>query len=184
MTTMPRLILPLVAIAFASSVAAQTTHDHAAMHSGGQQTSGLSEPGQGAFAALAEVVMVLRSDPSTDWSKVDIGALRAHLVDMDNLVTRTSVETSEIDNGLEMQVSLGGDGGDAARRMVPAHAPVLAAETGWSSTVTLEEDAVVWRVSDPKDAGIIRALGFYGLMALGDHHRVHHLGIATGAMAH
>ncbi len=184
MTKNLRLILPLVATAFASSVAAQSTHNHAAMHSEGQQTSGLSEPGQGAFAALAEVVMVLRSDPSTDWTKVDIGALRSHLVDMDNLVARTSVETSDVDNGLEMRVSLRGDGGDAARRMVPAHAPVLAAETGWRSTVSLEEDTVVFRVSDSKDADIIRALGFYGLMALGDHHRDHHLGIATGAMAH
>ena len=33
-------------------------------------------------------------------------------------------------------------------------------------------------------AETVRALGFHGLLALGDHHRVHHLAIATGASPH
>ncbi len=41
------------------------------------------EPGQGAFATIAEIVALLTSDPKTDWSKVDIAGLREHLIDMD-----------------------------------------------------------------------------------------------------
>ena len=43
------------------------------------------EAGQGAFAAVAEIVSILTADPKTDWSKVDISALREHLADMNEL---------------------------------------------------------------------------------------------------
>jgi hypothetical protein len=68
--------------------------------------------------------------------------------------------------------------------MVPAHAPVLAAETGWQSSVTEGSGGLVWTVAAPEDEAQIRALGFFGLMALGDHHRDHHLGLATGSVQH
>ncbi len=38
-------------------------------------------PGQDAFGAIQEIVRVLESDPKTDWSKVDLEALRQHLGD-------------------------------------------------------------------------------------------------------
>ena len=50
-----------------------------------------SETGQAQFAAIAEIVSLLRDDPNTDWEQVNIKALRDHLVDMDNLTTRASV---------------------------------------------------------------------------------------------
>ncbi len=34
------------------------------------------EAGQSAFAAIHEIVVMLEGDPKTDWSKVDIDALR------------------------------------------------------------------------------------------------------------
>jgi len=77
-----------------------------------------------------------------------------------------------------------GPGGEAVSRMVPAHAPVLAAETGWSSTAVSTDDDIVWTVTSPDDGDIIRALGFFGLMAIGNHHQAHHLALATGQMAH
>ena len=56
---------------------------HGGMH--GQQ-SGLTDtvtmPGQDAFGAIQEIVQILQSDPKTDWSKVNIDALRQHLIDM------------------------------------------------------------------------------------------------------
>ena len=51
-----------------------------------------NETGQSQFAAVAEIVTLLRDDPETDWTRVDIEALRDHLVDMDNVTTKASVE--------------------------------------------------------------------------------------------
>ena len=42
-------------------------------------------PGQDAFGAIQEVVQILESDPTTDWSKVNIAALREHLIDMNEV---------------------------------------------------------------------------------------------------
>lgn len=155
-------------------------HDISTMGDGGLP----SEPGQGAFAAVSEIVQMLIADPETDWTKVDITGLRNHLVDMDMLITNAEVTAVNIDGGLEMTVKLTGLGGGAASRMVPAHAPVLAGETGWDSTVEVTDTQVVWRVVSPENVDQIRALGFFGLMAMGDHHRAHHIGMARGAMVH
>ena len=53
----------------------------------GQQLAGAvaTQPGQGAFAAIQEIVEILAADPKTDWSKVNIDALRQHLIDMNNV---------------------------------------------------------------------------------------------------
>jgi hypothetical protein len=39
-------------------------------------------PGQDSFGAIQEIVRILEADPNTDWSKVDLEALRQHLIDM------------------------------------------------------------------------------------------------------
>lgn len=144
-----------------------------------------SEPGQAGFAAIAEIVAMLRNDPSTDWSQVDINALRDHLSDMDRLVLETEANATPVPGGLAIEVSFTNTGGAAVRRMVPAHAPVLAGETGWQSDVSDETDrGLVWTIVSSDDEAQIRALGFYGLMAIGDHHQPHHLGIARGEMRH
>jgi len=144
-----------------------------------------SEPGQAAFAAIAEVVAMLRNDPTTDWSQVNISALRDHLSDMDRLVLETETTATSIPGGLAIEVSFANSGGAAARRMVRAHAPVLAGETSWQSSVSDETDrGLIWTVVASEDEAQIRALGFYGLMAIGGHHQTHHLGIARGEMRH
>lgn len=165
----------------ASPAPAQTAHDHAAMMTA---SAGPTEPGQGAFAAIAEIVAMLRADPETDWSRVDIAALRQHLVDMDSLVTSAEVTQDDVPDGAVFHARLDGPGGAAVGRMVPAHAPVLAAETGWSSSTETTDDEITWTVTSPDNAEAIRALGFFGLMAAGDHHQAHHLALATGQMAH
>ncbi|QFT45385.1 hypothetical protein FIU97_02240 [Roseivivax sp. THAF40] len=146
----------------------------------------LQEPGQSAFAALSEVVQVLEADPETDWSRVDIAGLRAHLVDMDLLATGARVESVEIAGGLTAQAT-----GEAVvlaglKRMVPAHAEQLRAETAWSVTVKVLADSVELTVTsdDPATTARIRGLGFFGLMASQDHHRAHHMAIARGEMPH
>jgi len=143
-----------------------------------------TEPGQGAFAAVSEIVAMLAADPNTDWNVVNIAALRDHLVDMDMLITHADVFASEIEDGLEMRISLAGPGGGAVSRMVPAHGPVLAAETGWENDVQIEGKEIVWKVTSARNAAQIRALGFFGLMTVGDHHTEHHLGMASGVMVH
>ena len=176
-------IIALLATGLVTTAAtAQTAHDHAAMMA--QNTGIPLEPGQGAFAAIAEIVEMLAADPETDWSKVDIAALRRHLIDMDNLVSFAEATQEDRPDGAAFRVSLIGPGGDAVRRMVPAHAPVLAAETGWTSTAEGSGDEIVWTVTSPDNASAIRALGFFGLMAVGNHHQAHHLGMATGQMVH
>lgn len=140
------------------------------------------EGGNGAFAAVAEIVGLLSTDPATDWSRVDIGALRDHLVDMDRLITDTQVRMQPVDGGADFLIAVPDRQASAAARMVPAHAPVLAAETGWDSTVADLGDHLVWTVTG--DAERIRALGFFGLMATGDHHRAHHLALARGQAVH
>ncbi len=143
-----------------------------------------TEPGQGAFAALVEIVEMLRADPETDWSKVNINGLRQHLVDMDMLVTHADVKSERLPNGLKITASLKGQGGGAVSRMVPAHGPVLTAETGWNSDVQVLDDAVVWTVTSDQEFYIIQALDFFGLMAIGNHHQAHHYGMAKGEMMH
>lgn len=142
------------------------------------------EPGQGAFAAIAEIVSLLSANPTTDWSTVDIGALRAHLVDMDVLVTTAQVIAEDIPGGLRMKIAIAAETGGAIERMVPAHAAILAIETGWKSTSEVSENAVSWSVTSPHAAAQIRALGFFGLMATGAHHQEHHLAIAKGRTMH
>lgn len=155
------------------------------MHAGHTATAPMpAEPGQGGFGAMAEIVEILRSDDDTDWSRVDLRRLRAHLQDMDALMTELAVSEQEVPGGLEMTVERSSQGADAAWRMVPAHGPVLSAETGWTSEVTVGDDMIVWTVTDATDADEIRALGFFGLMATGNHHPAHHLALARGEIPH
>ncbi|MEO1331739.1 MAG: hypothetical protein AAFW46_19025, partial [Pseudomonadota bacterium] len=131
-------------------------------------------------------VRLLEADPETDWSRVDIDALRAHLVDMNLLALHAEPKSEPTASGLRIALPLTGPAGGAVRRMATAHADVLTAETGWSSVVEQDGETLVWTVEDPsgQDAARIRALGFFGLMATGDHHRQHHLAIAKGLPAH
>jgi hypothetical protein len=175
------LAVLLLSGAFGSQAVAQSAHDHGAT---AHQTAIPSEPGQGAFAAVGEIVATLMEDPHTNWDKVDIDALRNHLVDMDFLMTHAQVSAEDIPGGAVFHISLSGPGGDAASRMVPAHAPVLSAETGWQSEAVLTGEQIAWSVTSKSDEQAIRALGFFGLMAVGGHHQEHHLGMATGRMVH
>jgi hypothetical protein len=186
------IVITAALIGSASGVSAQMTHanhgagmDHASRGQG-PVAAVLTEPGQGAFAALSEVVRVLEADPATDWSKVDLAGLRAHLVDMDRLVTDTIVTETVLAGGIKARAT-----GDAATvatllRMVPAHAAQLADDDRWLvkvSQATGHVDLIVTS-DDPAVAARIKGLGFFGLMASQDHHRAHHLMMARGQEAH
>ncbi|MBV1896117.1 MAG: hypothetical protein KUG70_06635 [Rhodobacteraceae bacterium] len=194
---MPLKFAPLIVIAqlvVAPVFAQSDSESHATTHVPGMTHDGMqtsetdvvlpTEPGQGAFAAISEIVTMLGADPATDWATVDITGLRNHLVDMDGLVSESIITSREIPGGLEFSIDLGKSGNQAASRMVPAHAPFVHAETGWSSLVSQDGDTLIWVVTSNPDALQIRALGFFGLMATGDHHRAHHLAMARGDIAH
>ena len=51
--------------------------------------------GQDAFGTIQEIVRILEADPTTDWSKVNIAALREHLIDM-NEVTLHAAATERV----------------------------------------------------------------------------------------
>lgn len=58
---------------------------HGMMGMQGVQTQQPTLPGQDAFGTIQEIVQILQSDPTTDWSKVNISALRQHLIDMNEV---------------------------------------------------------------------------------------------------
>ncbi len=146
----------------------------------------LTEPGQGAFAALSEIVRVLEADDDTDWTLVDIAGLREHLIDMDRLVSKTKVVETILSNGIS--VSATGDTETIAtlKRMVPAHASQLAQDDRWNVHANELESGMELRVTSDKSEVIarIQGLGFFGLMASQDHHREHHYMMARGQNAH
>lgn len=129
--------------------------DH--QHTPGMQHPAAATPkegGQSAFTAIAEVVKLLDADPRTDWSKVNVEALRQHLIDMDEVTMRATVRAEIVDGGAAFVVTGSGRTLEAIRRMTRSRAVAR-----------------------------IRGLGFSGVVALGDHHAPHHLGIANGSMA-
>ncbi|MDW4497139.1 hypothetical protein R5H30_04030 [Sulfitobacter sp. D35] len=182
------LAMGLISLMPAPSAAQHATHEGLAGHPVAErETSNIpSEPGDGTFAAIIEIVAILSDDPATDWSRVDIDGLRTHLVDMNKLVIGADVRSELLPNGIRMRIGTKGRAGAAASRMVPAHGPFMAAETGWSSDVSRAADDIVWIVTAPDAEAVarIQALGFFGLMATGDHHRMHHIAMARGDRTH
>ena len=182
----------LVALLAASAAWAQgaTTHDraeHSTMHAGMHTAASLpNEAGQGAFAAIAEVVLLLQADPETDWSEVDVGALREHLVDMNELTLNALAREEWIPGGLRIEVTGEGRTLRAIQNMVPAHAAELAKVEGWQVEAAARDGGATLTVTstDPRQEAQIRGLGFFGLMATGAHHQAHHWATATGQPVH
>ena len=165
-------------------------HEHegmstAMMHGPGPAGGMPTEPGQAAFGAIQEIVRMLLTDPATNWSKVNIDALRQHLIDMDELTLHAEAKKAPIENGLRVLVTGGGRTIEAIQRMVPAHAQDINGLYGWSvqaKTIPDGEELTVTGNS-AADEQKIRALGFMGIMVLGTH-QMHHLAIAKGEMMH
>ena len=146
--------------------------------------------GQAAYEAMSEVVRILEADSSTDWSRVNIEALRMHLVDMDEVTMRARVAQRQVPGGIEADVTGSGATVAAIQRMVPSHSRAMDATPEYRSTTTLLPSGVRFLITaeHPSDAARIvriRGLGFAGLLTSGDHHARHHLALARGdAAAH
>ena len=144
------------------------------------------ETGQSQFAAISEIVTLLRDDPDTDWEQVDIKALRDHLVDMDNVTTKALVERSV--DGLSVTFVVTGDEvvAESIRRMVLAHSPMLQRSSSWTVTAGEIDNglSMLVQVGSDEELSQVLGLGFFGLMTIGAHHQQHHLMIATGRSPH
>ena len=154
---------------------------HAAM-AGGRSPA---PAGQDAFATIAAVVAELEADSTTDWSKVNLGALRRHLQAMNDVTLYASAAQIDVPGGARMDVTGDGRVAESIRSMLRAHAPQLDALGMYRATV---EDIprgarLTVRAADSTDVKTvakIRALGFVGLLTQGGHHAEHHLMIARG----
>lgn len=159
---------------------------HGGMHGAQLGATGTpSMPGQDAFGAIQEIVQILQSDPKTDWSKVNIEALRQHLIDMNEVTLHAVATQRDVDNGIEIKVTGEGRTLEAIKRMVPAHANELR-EIGWNAKSDDLPNGVTLTViaSETQPLTKLKALGFMGVMVQGSHHQQHHLLMAMGQFVH
>jgi hypothetical protein len=148
-----------------------------------------TSPGQAAFGAIAEVVRMLKADPNTDWSKVNVEALRQHLIDMDEVVMHSDVKQRNIAGGIEVDVTGAGRTVAAIRRMTVNHSAMLEQSDDYHASAKHIPNGARLMVTaknadDASSVARIRGLGFAGIMTEGDHHAPHHLAIARGEMVH
>ena len=190
-----RLALVLMILLLPVAASAQPAEHHHAMPDGAMPMDHMqmmhrgpgvpTQPGQGAFAAIQEIVQILEADPRTDWSKVDIEALRQHLIDMDNVTLAAKVRSEPIDGGMRFIVAGKDTVVDSIRRMTSAHAAAMDGVGNWHFRAKEIDGGAVLEVLVPaEDLSKLKALGFIGVMTRGMHHQEHHLMIARGEHPH
>lgn len=142
----------------------------------------LMRAGNDVFGAIQEVLHKLEADPATDWKKVNLEALRQHLLDMRHFTEDVDIVTQKsIDKGIEITVHATVPGAiPGLDRAFNAHPKLLKSETGWDMTVTKDKDKYKLHVttSDPAQVDKLRGLGYIGIMAMGNHHPLHHWALA------
>jgi hypothetical protein len=185
--TMKRLRAAWIAFALLSvpAGAQDTGQDHTMNmnHAQAIAQGAPTEGGQSAFAAIQEIVAKLETDPKTDWSKVNIEALRQHLIDMDNVTLRSIVTENDVENGAQFLVTSVDQAVVASiRRMTAAHVSAMNGVNGLAMSAQEIEGGASLAVIG--DTARIRALGYIGIMTVGMHHQSHHWMLATGADPH
>lgn len=171
--------------AHAQSGHGQHTGEGSAASNASRPASTPIQSGQAAFGAIQEIIEILEADPATDWSRVDIEALRRHLIDMDLVTLRAEVRTEAAEGGMRFIVSGAGPVKDSIQRMVTAHSATMNGAGDWTfSATTTEDGAILTVVAPPHDIAKLRGLGFIGVMTRGMHHQHHHLMIARGHHPH
>ncbi|MBI4273747.1 MAG: hypothetical protein HY659_03470 [Rhizobiales bacterium] len=161
-----------------------TQFDHS-QHMSGNESAIPTMPGQEAFGTIQEIVRILEADPTTDWSRVNIAALREHLINMDEVTMQAAASERALDNGVEITITGQGRARDAIKRMVPSHVRELTA-IGWQANTEDLANGVklVVTTTDPRQVVKLKAFGFMGIMVQGAHHQPHHLMMAKGEFIH
>jgi hypothetical protein len=144
-----------------------------------------TQPGQGAFAAIQEIVGILEADPKTDWTKVDIDGLRQHLVDMDHVTIFAHVNNVATDDGFRFEATGVGAVRDSIRRMLAAHAATMNGAGAWRyESAEIDNGAALIVHAPAADKAKLKGLGLFGVLTLGMHHQMHHLMLARGQDPH
>ena len=185
------LCLTLVASGVSAQQSPPTRMKHAAgmdqmagmPHEGAPATA--TQSGQAAFAAISEAVKILKADSATDWSSVNLEALRQHLIDMDNVTMRSQVRQVPTTGGLVAHITGKPPVAAAIQRMVGMHAAMLNEGDDMLATAVNIPGGMRFTVrardtADTRLVAQIRGLGFIGLMTEGEHHQMHHLMVARG----
>jgi hypothetical protein len=188
------IMVTATAVSLAGAAALAQSMDHGApmhgdvpiqMHSMQAAIGPLpTQPGQDMFGAVQEIIGMLEADPTTDWSKVNVDALRVHLIDMNEVALHADAAVEPIDGGIRVALTGTGRTLAAIQRMLPEHAREMNGKNGWIEQAEPRPDGMTLTVTsaDPKQATMIRGLGFIGVIASGGHHQMHHLMMAKGEM--
>ncbi|SMH61560.1 hypothetical protein [Azospirillum agricola] len=180
-------VIAVLATGGARAQTASSPMDHAAHHALGSGPAGAvpTRPGQDAFGAIQEIIGILEADPATDWSMVDIEALRRHLADMNDVTLNARVTATPLEGGARYDAVGEGRTLEAIQRMVPAHVREINGANGWTVRAEPLPNGIRLTVTaDLAQTARIRGLGFIGIMAQGSHHQTHHLAMATGKTNH
>ena len=139
-------------------------------------------PAKTRSARIQEIVQILDADPKTDWSKVDLEALRQHLIDMNEVTLKADAAPKQIDGGLEIAVTGNGRTLIAIQRMIPAWVQMANGLNGWNAKAAPLPNGELLTVTatSSKEIQHIRGLGFIGLLVSGAWHQPHHLAMAKG----
>ncbi|SFV77742.1 hypothetical protein MNB_SUP05-4-898 [hydrothermal vent metagenome] len=166
-----------------------TNMNHAAMM--GNNTADapvvLTESGTDPFATLQEVIAALEANPGTNWERVNIEALRLHLVEMQDMTINVDVKQQDINNGFQAVVTPTTNRAvKSITRVLSGHPVQMKAETGWDMQVSNNDDVFTLTVVSKKahEVAKIRGLGYIGVMAYGNHHQPHHWAMASGENPH
>ena len=183
------IVATIIAMPMASAHMHHTNMNHAAMmgHNAVPTQVVLTESGTDPFATLQEVITALEANPNTNWEKVNIEALRLHLVEMQDMTINVDVKQQYIDNGFQAVVTPTTNRAvKSLTRVLSGHPMQMKAETGWDMQVQNNDGVFTLTVTtdNAKDIAKIRGLGYIGVMAYGNHHQPHHWAMASGENPH
>jgi len=150
-------------------------------------TAILTEAGTDPFAVIQEVIALLEANPDTDWSAVNIEALRLHLVEMQDMTLNVNVVQQPINFGFQAVITPTTKRAlQSMIRVLSAHPSQMKEETGWDMFVTDNNGIFTIEVTSNQlqDVDKIRGLGYIGIMAYGNHHQPHHWAMASGNDPH
>ncbi len=183
------IVTMIMVMPMASAHMHHANMDHASMmnHSQVAAPAILTESGTDPFATLQEVITALKASPDTDWEKVNIEALRLHLVEMQDMTINVQVKQQRIDNGFQAVVTPTTNRAvKSLTNVLSGHPAQMKAETGWDMQVQNNRGVFTLTVTTKKtqDVAKIRGLGYIGVMAYGNHHQPHHWAMASGDNPH
>ena len=151
-------------------------------------SGGLTESGTDMFATIQEVIGKLEADSDTDWSKVNLEALRQHLRDMFEFSYNVDVISQQpIEHGVKIVVKpVTVRAEQALDKVLAAHPMMLKMETGWDmqSSKANGEYQIIASTTKASEIDKIRGLGYIGLLAIGNHHQPHHWAMTKGKNPH